>query len=173
MEQQIWAFFSFFPVYSDQPMQKVIQKYGHLWLHKLCYLLSPKLPHHMRVCQYWSYSKQLGNGRILLPHWKLLLGITVKNKCAKFRNYWLYTVKALALWKKFDNPADNHTDINSTYTISFASEAIENQSLNVTRIPWCNHVFFIIYWWFCSNCNTIVVCEVSFASAFGTKLVFI
>ena len=38
--------FHFFLVYSDQPMQKVIKKYNHLWLHKLGFLLSPKIPHH-------------------------------------------------------------------------------------------------------------------------------
>ena len=35
----------------------------------------------------------------------------MKNKCTKFRNYRLYTAKPLGTWKMFDNPTDNHTDI--------------------------------------------------------------
>ena len=35
----------------------------------------------------------------------------MKNKCTKFRNYRPYTAKSLGTWKMFDNPTDNHTDI--------------------------------------------------------------
>ena len=35
----------------------------------------------------------------------------MKNKCTKFHNYRLYTAKSLGTWKMFDNPTDNHTDI--------------------------------------------------------------
>ena len=35
----------------------------------------------------------------------------MKNKCTKFRNYRPYTAKPLGTWKMFDNPTDNHTDI--------------------------------------------------------------
>ena len=35
----------------------------------------------------------------------------MKNKCTKFWNYRPYTAKSLGTWKMFDNPTDNHTDI--------------------------------------------------------------
>ena len=35
----------------------------------------------------------------------------MKNRCTKFRNYRPYTAKPLGTWKMFDNPTDNHTDI--------------------------------------------------------------
>ena len=35
----------------------------------------------------------------------------MKNKYTKFRNYRPYTAKPLGTWKMFDNPTDNHTDI--------------------------------------------------------------
>ena len=35
----------------------------------------------------------------------------MKNKCTKFRNYRPYTANSLGTWKMFDNPTDNHTDI--------------------------------------------------------------
>ena len=35
----------------------------------------------------------------------------MKNKCTEFRNYRPYTANSLGTWKMFDNPTDNHTDI--------------------------------------------------------------
>ena len=47
----------------------------------------------------------------------------MKIGCTKFRNFRPYTAKALPLWKMFDNPTENHTDTEVTYTISFIREA--------------------------------------------------
>ena len=62
------------------------------------------------------------------------MGISMKNKCVKFWNHWLYTVKVLALRKKFEIPTDNHIDTKPTYTISFASEA-KNMDGGTYRCP--------------------------------------
>ena len=55
----------------------------------------------------------------------------MKNKCTKFRNYRPYTAKSLGTWKMFDNPTDNHTDIEVPlyYKLRFTKLKIMKMSL--------------------------------------------
>ena len=51
-----------------------------------------------------------------------VFAINMKNKCTKFQNCQLNIIKALTLWKMFDN----HRDTEVTYMISFAHKANKN-----------------------------------------------
>ena len=53
----------------------------------------------------------------------------MKNKCTKFRNYRPYTAQSLGTWKMFDNPTDNHTDI----------EVPLYYELRFTKLKTCDH----------------------------------
>ena len=78
---------------------------------------------HPEGCHYKCVVKRLLNDTLTLN----LKIKSYKQEKWKFRrsnhigSFWPYTVKAIALWKMFDNPTDNHTDPKVTYTINLQS----------------------------------------------------
>ena len=75
----------------------------------------------------------------------------MKNKCTKFRNYRPYTAKSLGTWKMFDNPTDNHTDIEVPlyYELRFTK----------LKILTCKIISFAIYNWKLNftNCTSLIL----------------
>ena len=63
----------------------------------------------------------------------------MKNKCTKFRNYRPYTAKSLGTWKMFDNPTDNHTDIEVPlyYELRFTKLKIYMNTYAVQWVFYC------------------------------------
>ena len=55
----------------------------------------------------------------------------MKNKCTKFRNYRPYMAKSLGTWQMFDNPTDNHTDIEVPlyYKLRFTKLKMDSPSM--------------------------------------------
>ena len=64
----------------------------------------------------------------------------MKNKCTKFQNYRQYTAKPLGTWKMFDNPTDNHTDIEVPLYDKLRFHEAKNEL--VKRIPGSISVWF-------------------------------